>query len=758
MSEAGKNNGERKEAGLPPAAKKVCIAITLAPLILMLCKALQPDQIFVGRWESIHFCDMVGFHIPIRHFYAEQLRNGRFPLWMSETFCGWDIAGEGQLGAFHPFHIFSSLFLGWEWTIKLEVAAAFLMGYAGMFLFLRRFMRTEAALLGAVGFVFSSCFAWRIMHLNFLTTLAHLPVGLWCVVKICEGRRPSTWVCGLGIVLGSQLLFGFPQAVWFSGLAWTAAIIVMGGMNRRVLLRFSLSMALGAAIGCVQLAATMVYYLHSSRRFECDSFIFGFSLPPSWYATLFYPLASRCGFCTSHLSTPWSFLNPVEFTVYCGIVPIFLAIMSLQNSDGRNHKLWQLAVIFIFAGAILALGRYFPPFILVKYLPVIGRFRAPARHTVFLVLGISMLCAWEYDRMMSGRQKRNESSRIICVITAILSLAALGLLLFFLRQRAAAEGCSDCPNYADEWLRWQYPHLILAIITATILVAYCSRRFHALPLCILPALLCLDLGILSLTFPSGRTIPRDDFSRVINNLPDIPSARPPFRIMTPRDKYLPLIMKGYRLAMGYAGAYPEKPPYSIKDVDGARLCSVGAFLWLKHPCDIIMNHVENPLPRAYLLPSESLFPVSPDVADLTPLLPSLDPHRQAFVYRADGGTTIPPATGEGDKIGSATIVADHGESVRIEVSASRPAALILTDRDYPGWIASVNGIGAPIRRVNGLFRTVEVPQGRSIVEFKYRPWWVMFGGCVTIIGLVFTLCVLGIEFRKSSRYRRTGAK
>ena len=60
---------------------------------------------------------------------------------------------------------------------------------------------------------------------------------------------------------------------------------------------------------------------------------------------------------------------------------------------------------------------------------------------------------------------------------------------------------------------------------------------------------------------------------------------------------------------------------------------------------------------------------------------------------------------------------------RVEIAAetSRRGVLVLTDLDYPGWVAEVDGKTVPIHRVNGLTRGVWIEAGQHRVSFTYRP-------------------------------------
>jgi uncharacterized membrane protein YfhO len=85
-------------------------------------------------------------------------------------------------------------------------------------------------------------------------------------------------------------------------------------------------------------------------------------------------------------------------------------------------------------------------------------------------------------------------------------------------------------------------------------------------------------------------------------------------------------------------------------------------------------------------------------------------------------------------------VEDFPEHVVVALRADRPAWLVLTDNDYPGWIASVDGEMVPIRRANYLFRAVRVGPGEHRVVFEYRPRSLLEGA----VGSTITFAALAL--------------
>ena len=81
---------------------------------------------------------------------------------------------------------------------------------------------------------------------------------------------------------------------------------------------------------------------------------------------------------------------------------------------------------------------------------------------------------------------------------------------------------------------------------------------------------------------------------------------------------------------------------------------------------------------------------------------------------------------------SATIVRDEPECVEIDVDARTPSLVVLADHWYPGWVAMVDGREVRILRANHAVRAVEVPAGRSLVRYEYRPAAFRFGVILSV--------------------------
>jgi hypothetical protein len=87
----------------------------------------------------------------------------------------------------------------------------------------------------------------------------------------------------------------------------------------------------------------------------------------------------------------------------------------------------------------------------------------------------------------------------------------------------------------------------------------------------------------------------------------------------------------------------------------------------------------------------------------------------------------------------ARLAEDRPETVVAELTTSLPGLLVLTDLNYPGWIAEEDGKRLPILRADGFFRAVALTPGQHRVVFRYRPVSFYAGAAASAVAIVTTL-------------------
>ncbi|MEX1223696.1 MAG: YfhO family protein, partial [Pirellulales bacterium] len=83
-----------------------------------------------------------------------------------------------------------------------------------------------------------------------------------------------------------------------------------------------------------------------------------------------------------------------------------------------------------------------------------------------------------------------------------------------------------------------------------------------------------------------------------------------------------------------------------------------------------------------------------------------------------------------------SIVRDRPGDVELAVRSQGDALLILTESFHPGWQVRIDGQPGEVLRVYGDFIGVEVPDGASRVELRFRPASLRYGALLSACGLV----------------------
>jgi hypothetical protein len=170
--------------------------------------------------------------------------------------------------------------------------------------------------------------------------------------------------------------------------------------------------------------------------------------------------------------------------------------------------------------------------------------------------------------------------------------------------------------------------------------------------------------------------------------------------------------------------------------------------------ETLIYEVSSTLPRATLFRAVE---VVPDDEVLNRLKDRAFNPLETVVLSRESLSDIDPATvrtlveGKPASFTPASIMTYQSQRVRIEVNVEAPSALMLTDANYPGWRAYVNGERVPVLTANYLFRAVIVPTGKSVVEFVYQPTSVRLGGLISLATLLGLSVLVSWERTKRRR-------
>ncbi len=694
------------DTGAPRVPWTWLVAALVAPLLW----PILTGRIFTGD-------DLPNFNLPIRALYQEALRSGDSILWTPSLFSGFFVFGDGQGGLAHPFHVLLYRYLPLTAAFGIEIAASYVAALAGARLLLRRLgCSRDAAWLGAVAFAFSGFNLLHLGHMNAVAIVAHVPWVLLAthVVMTTEDRRRQAWAgAALAVLVGSELLLGYPHYVWMTVVADAALAIGLVGGGAPVG-RAALAAAFGACgvmIGGVQLAATWNMLQTSVRADPSLAFRLTGSLSPWNLLQLWSPFV----FAHRIYASADEFLVN-EFGLYDGAVCTIALVWVAIRWRGLPHRRLAAGLLALGGvGLVLALGRYGGLYPILARLPIVSTLRVPARHIVLVHLSLAGLAAIMFDdlRLIVGQRARVSWSRL----SPLIVLAALSVL-----TSAVGVSLAGSSWAASRFMLFSGPlraGLGSAIVLTGVGLTIAAARGRRWAIVLLAVFVAADLGAWGYGYVFQTPLRSIEAIAATANVP--PAARPGEYVSPPANLFEANrgVLRGLRLSAGYAGLIPA----SVLNMADATTLRIAGVRW--QWSNRAWTPVPDPLPRARLV---SDVRVSEDIArDVH----AIDPATTALVDRAISFT---PAAD-----GTARVESDRPGRIVVATTARSDQLLVLTERFHDGWQARADNQTVPTVRVYGDFLGCVVPAGRHEVTLRFAPASVSRGLAVSVLGALVTL-------------------
>ena len=403
--------------------------------------------------------DAVVSHIP--YYLSEKLS------WDPLLSCGFPMIADSQAMSWYPPALLLSLLPG---TWNLFVISAYVM--AACFAYGYVYALTESRMAALVaGTTYSMC-GFMFAHLGH-TAMIHsavwLPLIVWSIEML--RRELSRFWLALGCVAVACCVFaGHLQIVVYSLIVSCAYAVVMGwsapAERARFYLHSALMLTLGLGLAAIQILPTAELASFSTRAdFTFADFV-SYSLPFKQIPMLIFPAAF--GGIIHYGTTPYfGDWNLIEMTGYVGLLPPVLAALGLFASRRKAVSIFWLSVGVL--AFILALGERTPLASLIYQLPVLSRFRVPARHFIEMALAASVLAGIGVRAILSGKVTRRLVITIICAAALAVTVGLLVLLSNRLSQYALAQGVAQLNMLPWRNLAVGVPLLIFLIEAAVLL-------------------------------------------------------------------------------------------------------------------------------------------------------------------------------------------------------------------------------------------------------------------------------------------------
>ncbi|HSM09917.1 MAG TPA: hypothetical protein VLA33_13015 [Gemmatimonadota bacterium] len=756
--------------------------------------------------ESFFGRDVTPFFYPMKRYLAAAVGSGRFPLWNSLVAGGEPFFATLQPGVVYPGSFILYL-LPFPHSVDWLIILHFCFAGGGWILLLRHEGRSPpAAALGAVTFTLGGFFVSLGNFVNNLQTMAWAPwllLAWWLYLD--DGRPlrilPFVATCVVAFLGGEPQLLALVLGIAFAyGLLGLRSTPVTAA---RQVVTFAAAGILALLVAGVQLIPFVEYVANSVRTLQLDvSFSASRSQEPSGLIHLFIPPAlgaGGLGFTTDYMGTravPWL------LSLYTGVLATGWASLGFLVVRRRERVFWGVLIVL---GLALALGAHTPAYrIAFEALPPLRVFRYPEKFAVPLALAVPLLAARGFDRW---REHAAGLPRVpvwfaAAAATYLFVVAALVAWPEVLETFCGPSGddtlfiCGDPATgarlYAEVAMRLG---LILASAAALLVLRRRGRLGIEFACWALVLLAALDLGLahrsvnpsVSSEVYTTRPWAAEVLTPVIDRSHEFRFRATPVRApmgQTVRVRgaadlsnlYLdfqamgPNVgqMFGFQLQDGLQGVELKSVAmthdaaihtWSDDPVRFLRMMNVryygdatagadsmhGLIALARHPeLPIRLYEVPDPLPRAYVAEGWETV-TDPSAALYRALQPDWPSRRVALEEMPDA------AAADGRPAGRLVAATWEPERIRLIARSSEPAVLVLLDRWYPGWKATVNGEPARLLRANGVFRAVEIPAGQADVEFVYAPRSLAIGGWLSALGVVACLLLWGWLRRREGR-------
>ena len=692
------------------------------------------------------YSDLTITHWPAFAYTRDQLQaTGQFPLWRTSILSGTPFAADPLSGLFYPPHWFAflpavSLSAAFNLLLLLHLALA----GATMYFLMRRWkVQRTAALIAAFAYAASPKIIAHmgVGHVTLVEAWAWVPLVVAGAVPSPRTGKPTVLLSGGALAM--CVLADARMAVYAVVLVVLYVLLVQARRVRRVWLNL---IGLLAVIVIVALALSAAAWLPALTLTDGTA---RSNLSLQEAGTLSLDVVYVLGTLIADRS------GAAERTTYFGLVVLILALVGLKLHWQARRRLMLWFLVAAGLGVVAALGTNTPLYAVVYRLPGSALFRVPARAWFIVSFAMAALAGFGVQGLIEWRGRPQPRS-IVLAATIILFAILFGVI------GGLTSGSISFFAIA-----------VFVPLTVLLIVLRVRGRLTADRFVLAMAVL-LVIDLLSLDWALYRPISVQDAfadgSEPAAWLADQPGS---FRAYSPSysipqhvgqtfqlqqaDGINPLQLRRYVMFMQRASGVGEWS-YSV---------TLPAFVGIQKDEDM-RTALKNIQPNATLLGLlnvrhiASAFPIEqPDLIERTRFANSLVYENQRILPRAFLVTKIDVAANaeaadrwlETHDVASSAVVEGLPQSIEwpakpgeaqiaewsadhIEVHATGPGWLVLSEILAPDWYAKVDEAPAVILPTDLALRGVYVPWGTHTITFDYQPRRVYAGVLISVLGVI----------------------
>ncbi len=712
-------------------SRLLVVALLVAPLLLL-----------IGQWGKFaypfqgSYSDVTISHAPNLIYLQRSLAmTGQPPLWSDTILGGYPFAANPLSGLWYPpMWLLTPLPI--PFGFNLLIWLHLLWGGLGMYFYLRSLgiSRLPAA-LGGISFELMPKLMGHFAsgHITLVFAVVWTP---WLLLaerkRVTADLRPGNASRFLvGLTLGIIALADVRWAA-FCGLLWPAYSLYewaggeLKGWNSFLCWAGGALAQMGIAvlIAAPLLLPLLQYAQLSTRRFMTGADQLAFSLPPLRLFGLLFPDMG----------------GNAEWQLYPGALALLMLVwVALRPGLNRKYAFW---IGIVLAAVVYALGSAIPFLPWIARLPGLNLLRVPARALFLAGLGFSVLLAAgveDLTRLIPSSQPERRFRP---------GPALLGIAVF---AGLFAAGASVLSHQVLVAFLWGAGFLLAVTLMALL------RQGGKLPpatfLVVMFPLLVLDLGGVDSTLFTFRTQAevQAESRDVAQYLADQPGN---FRTYSP----------SYSLSQNTAAVYGLQ---LADGIDPMQLFDYAKFMGAATGIPVAGYNVTLPPFQTTDLASEHAYAV-PDarllgLLDVRYMTTEFDVRSPDWLFvnrigdtriyqnlKCMGRAWVQDAQAQ-PGVGARQVEPVEIQPNRIIVQADGPGRLALSELDYPGWQATIDGQRTPVVKMAGILRSVDIGPGTHQVVFTFRPWTVYAG--MALAGAVWLALIFQALWKKGQGRR-----
>ncbi|MCJ7623168.1 MAG: YfhO family protein [Anaerolineaceae bacterium] len=640
---------------------------------------------------------------------------------------GYPFAANPLSGLWYPpgwLLLLSPLPLGINILILLHLFG----GGLGMYCFLRKNkISAYSALIGAIIFelmpkLFAHYFAG---HISLVFAISWTPWLLFLETSRNEAPSSHRKRYLTGVILG---IIALADVRWlaYSGLLWIGFSLKKYSGKKKLVLGKEIFMwvldvtsegVIAFLIASPLLLPLLQYIQLSTRSWLTSADTLFLSLPPVYLMGLIFPDIGRYA----------------EWTIYPGAMAFLTFVWGIFVSEFRKQNKFWLIVLFL--SLVFSLGENIPFMGLIAEIPGMNMLRVPPRMLFISGIAFSILTASGAEMLASNKIKKK-------IIFPLFATAIFSLFLFL--------GLWWINNSFSIEFLWGAVALIL--FSVIIILKQTLRIGQKFWVILLVPFIVLDLAGINYASADYKSAPLvlSEGANLANFLQKQPGT---FRVYSP----------SYSLPQQTAAIF------EIELVDGIDPMQISAYVdFMEGASGVPVNGYSVTVPPFITGdPKNGNKSFIPDIQKLGLLnvkyiLSEFDLNIEGLkLLRLFGSTRVyentkyfPRAWVQTSDSVSKKETALPVKSIsispnRVNILAEGPGLLVLSEINYPGWRATMDGVDVGIVLVDQLLRGIQLQEGNHEIIMSYRPRLLLIGVIISGFTWIFLLLRL-ILFKGSS--------